>query len=184
MWNRSMLDPFQPGANFGNFSGSVSSGMCSDSAASSGNFGPGKPESGGFLRFGSEGMHGLRNSFASPCEAGGAVMRSRTSGTNGPYGAGLVDQPSLNQLMRGGPKAPRNSSLGAFRPFNQSGFDPGGNATGLDFSRMLATGMFTSPDLGNGVHFSAGTGNGGRGVAGAMGEPKHSSPTVALKLSF
>jgi hypothetical protein len=149
-WSRSMIDPFEPGPNFGNFAGSFGGG-----------FGIGK--------------HG--GSPAVLFQMGGEFTRAVGNGAIAAFSA----VPSLNQLMRGNPGMRPNPSSGAFRLSYRNRSGPSGAGTGLDFNRMIATGMYTSPDLGNGMRFSAGSDYNGHSAAGSL---KHTGPSLAIKLQF
>ncbi|HXR37779.1 MAG TPA: hypothetical protein VN776_01730 [Terracidiphilus sp.] len=108
-----------------------------------------------------------------------------------PFGASPAPQPSLNQLMRGSSILPLNSYAGSFKPSYQEKLRPAGGFG--DLARSSADGLFSTTDLGNGVFLSAGAGFGSHSMAGApaaslfnstAGGPRHSGPSVALKLSF
>ena len=168
-WSRSMLDPFQPGPNFGNFTGSA----------------------GRFNRFGGTEMRGRQDNFRSFSQTDGSGRRYGSSGENSTSSASPLVLPSFNALMRTNRGQPLGPSLGTFklsyreqlgpiRDVGDPGLPPGST-------------LFSSSDLGNGVFFSAGTGSGSRPAAGAAaaslgsataGGQKHSSPLVNLKLSF
>jgi hypothetical protein len=176
-WNSSNPDSFEPAPNFGYFAGPAGVIRLRRTRDAGGQ------ASGVPRRIGAV---GTGESFGDPAlvfPAIGSPMSSPRSGAMGPFGPALGTTPSLNQLMRGGFNLPLNTSFGAFQLLGQGRVPQGSNGTGLDFSRMIATGMFTTPDLGNGVRFSAGA---GQSIAGstAGGIIKHSGPTVALKLSF
>jgi hypothetical protein len=190
-WNRSMLDPFLPGANFGNFSaaqgngrGSTAAGVGYEHSRTSG-YSPevgnglsGITDAGGF-RYG--GHHGNRGAVS-------AAGDGPTVGTDGLYGG--VRLPPLNQLMRRSFITPSKPSTNSFRIANQ---DPVRIESSFsDLARPNAAAIFTTSDLGNGVFLSAGT-NFGRSSAGAPAaglgsntspEGKHFGPSLAIKLSF
>lgn len=98
---------------------------------------------------------------------------------------------SLNQMLRGSFNLPLNSSAGSFRFTYQNVLRPGVSLAGLD--HPSASLMFSTSGLGNGMVFSAGTSYGSHSLpstpAANLGavpaaDPKHSGPTVNLKLSF
>ena len=188
-WSRSMLDPFQPGPGFGNFSGSAG-GLGFNGAASATGFGAGRQSPGGFNRYSAASMDGRPGNLA-PLFPIGSSTRDLASGANGPFAAAPLTLPSLNQLMRGSLSLPLHSPSSAFRPSYQDRFGPGGDIG--DLGRASASTMFTTSNLGNGMFLSAGTTNGSRSMAGApaaslgnnaSGGQKHSGPSVAIKLSF
>jgi len=177
-----MLDPFEPGPNFGNFSGSPGG----NGFNGTGGFGAGRQGSvgsnslGGANPFGGARMGGRNNSGSGPLFPSGG-------GGSASFSGAPLALPSLNQLMRGSVKLPLNSSSSTFRLSYQDTFRPGG-----DLGRPSASAMFSSSDLGNGVFLSAGTTYGSH-MAGApaatlgngtSGGPKRPGPGVALKLSF
>lgn len=194
-WNRSMLDPFLSGSNFGKFAGTAAGGMgfIGDAGAFAidrQGFGAGKLGPGGFNRFASASMVGNSDDLA-PLFSIGSFKPDRSTGTDGHFGPASATLPSLNQIMRRSSSLPLNPSLGALRLSYQDTFRPIGNLG--DLGLPSASALFSSPDLGNGVFLSAGTGYGMRPAAGApaaaignstSGGPKHSSPLVNLKLSF
>jgi hypothetical protein len=186
-WSRSMLDPFQPGPNFGNFSSSPS-GMGLNGSAG---FGGSRQRAGGFSPMNGAGMGGLglggRQGTAGPLFPNGAGM---AAGSNGFFAPASLTTPSLNQLMHGRFNLPLSSSTSSLRFVYQNALRPGGNPGEL--GRPSTSMMFSTSDLGNGVYFSAGTSY-GHSMAGAPAaalgsnaspEGKHSGPSVALKLSF
>jgi hypothetical protein len=191
-WNRSMLDPFQPGPNFGNFSGSSTAGMNSPAR---GGFGSDRRNSGvtgqmGYMgingaAMGDLGMRGHQNGVGPVFPAGGGPMR----GPNGLIGA-PPGVPSFNQLMRGSYRVPLNSGSSRLRFNFQDQLRAGANLN--DLARPTASAMFSTSDLGNGMFLSAGTSfgrmNSGAPAAGLgsnlSGEGKHSGPSLAIKLSF
>jgi len=178
-WNRSMIDPFEPGPNFGNFSGSSGGGIGFSGAGfnSTGGFGGARP--------GGMGMGG-RQGTAGPVFPDSGLA----SGSNGSFGAAPLGVPSLNQMMRGSLNVPLSSSTSSLRFTYQDAIRLGGNPG--EMARPSASMMFSTSDLGNGVFFSAGTSYGrsmGGTPAASLGsnssaEGKHSGPSVALKLSF
>jgi hypothetical protein len=183
-WSRSMLDPFQPGPNFGNFSGNPASGP---------GFGRRSPGGAGQMgdsgingaAMGNSGMRGRQNS-ASPVFPASDGPVWGTSGLNG----ALPAVPSFNQLLRGRYTVPLNSVNSRLQFNFQDQLHPGQNMNQL--SHAVATGMFTTSDLGNGMFLSAGTSYGriGAGAPAAglgtnqSGDLKHSGPSLAIKLSF
>ena len=178
------MDSFQPSANFGIFAGPAGSGMGFNGP---GGFDAGRQRVGGFNPLGGSGMSERPGNLAPLFPAGGGS----TGGASGAFGAGPFSVPSLNQLMRGSVNLPLSSSSSAFRFSYQEALRPGG--TPSDFGRPSASALFTTSDLGNGMFLSAGTGSGNRSMAGApaaglgngtVGGPKHSGPSVNLKLSF
>jgi hypothetical protein len=168
-----MIDPFEPGPNFGNFSGSADGGVASGARSFSG----GRQGSGGFNQMGGD----------SPLFPQGGRM---AGAPGSPFGSATLGMPSLNQLMRGSYNMPLNSSTSSFKFSYQDTLRPGGNLG--DLARPSASLMFSTSDLGNGVFFSAGTSYGhsmaGTPAAGlgsnTSAEGKHSGPALALKLSF
>jgi hypothetical protein len=167
-WNRSMLDPFQPGPNFGNFSRSTEN----------------------FNRFGGAGIGGRQDRLGSAFQIDASNQRGLASGGKGMLSPSPFALPSFNALMRGNRNQPLNSSPGTFKLSSPDMLQFGGDAG--DLAHPFGSAMFINSDLGNGVLFSAGTGNSGRSTAGAPaaslgnGTPgtKHSGAAVNLKLSF
>jgi hypothetical protein len=113
------------------------------------------------------------------------------TGSGRTFGAAPGTLPSLDQLMRANLRVPLGSSSAAFRLSYQERFGSVGSSSGSDFSHMLATGMFTSSDLGNGMFLSAGTGSGGHmagspaaSLGNSTGAPKRSGSSLDIKLSF
>ena len=155
-----MLDPFQPGRNFGNFSGSESK----DVGNGASQFGGRNQRPGGF-----------NPSTGNARQARDAV----------PQGA-----PSFSQLMRATYSLRPDTSAGSFRFSYQDVLRAGANlgdldrpATSLMFTTSdLGNGMFLSAGT------SLGRSNAGAPAAGlgsnASPEGKHSGPALALKLSF
>ncbi len=178
-WSRSMLDPFEPGPNFGNFAGSPGGGNGLNGTRTY----TGRQGTVGFNRFGGTGMGGDGNGRTGPLFLYGG-------GANGYFGSASLALPSLNQLMRGSDNLHLNNSSSNFRLSYQDALEPGGSFS--DLGRTSASAMFTSSDLGNGVFLSAGTTYGSRMAGapaatignGSAGGPKHPGPGVALKLSF
>jgi len=171
-WSRSMLDPFQPGPNFGNFSRSFSRSTESPN------------------RFAGAAIGGHQDRFGSTFEIGGGSPHGLANVGDRAHPASSIALPSFEALMRGNRTQPINPSLGAFRLSNREMPRLGGNA--VDFAQPLGSSTIINSDLGNGVLFSAGTGNGTHSAAGAPaasvgnGTPgtKHSGAAVNLKLSF
>lgn len=168
-WNRSMLDPFQPGPNFGKFKGSA----------------------GIFNRFGGTEMRERQDNFESVFQTRASGRHSMSSSENSNSSSSPLTLPSFNTLMRTNRGQPSSPSLGAFKLSNRELLGPRGNA--FDPGLFPGSTLFSSSDLGNGIVFSAGTGSGSRSAAGApaaslgtgtAGGQKHSSPLVNLKLSF
>jgi hypothetical protein len=177
-----MLDPFEPGANFGKFTGSTGGGIGFNGEA--GGIGPGRLGPGGFDPFGASDAGGRQGNRPDTFRMSGGFAGSAFGGTAGIFGTAPGSAPSFNQLMRGTLSMPLNSPVGAFRFSYRGRAGTGSNGTGLDFNRMIATGMYTSPDLGNGMHFSAGTNYNGHAMAGAAAGMKQNGPAVAIKLQF
>lgn len=167
-WNRKMLEPFQPGPNFGKFPGNA----------------------GVFNRFGSAGIGGRQDRFGSVFQTDGSKSHGLISGEKETHSASPVALPSFSALMRSNRNEPLNTSPGTFKLSYKGMPGPGGDA--VDFMRPFGSSVLINSDLGNGVLFSAGTGNGSRPAAGAPaaslgnGTPgaKHSGAAVNLKLSF
>lgn len=183
-----MLDPFQPGPNFGNFSGSKTSGIGFKGAVSGVGFG--RHGADGLNRLDEPAMSERQNRAVSSFLMSGTAPGARSS-ANAPFGATSATVPAFNQLLRGKAGLRLNSNFGdlklsrkdAARPFGSLG-DPG---------IPSASAWLTTSDLGNGVFLSAGAGSGSRSMAGAPaatlgngtpGGQKHSGPSLALKLSF
>jgi hypothetical protein len=172
-----MLDPFEPGPNFGNFSGSAD-GI---TGVGAGGFGGRRQRPGAINQMG--GPQGR----VSPLFPQGSGM---TGASGGPFGSAPLGVPSFNQLMRGSYNTPLSSSTSSFKFSYQDTLKPGGNIG--DLARPSTSLMFSTSDLGNGVFLSAGTSYGhsmaGAPAAGlgsnASPEGKHSGPALALKLSF
>jgi hypothetical protein len=188
-WSRSMLVPFEPGPNFGNFTGSRGSGMGFNAAERGISFG--RQGAGSLIGFGEPAMAEQQNRFASRVQMSGSVPRGVRSSANGTFSATSAAPPSFNQLMRGNSGLRLNSNFGAQRFSSQNTFRPIGNFG--DPGLPSASALFTSSDLGNGVFLSAGTGYGNHSTAGApaaslgngtSGGQKHSGASLALKLSF
>ena len=195
-----MLDPFQPGPNFGNFSGSDGGGM---GGMGSGGFGSGRHGSGGFnqmsgantegmgmggMSMSGPGMGGRRGSGGGPVFPDSGVTPGSSKML---YGSTPLSLPTLNQLLRGSMRMPLSSSTGSLRFTYQDTLRSGASLG--DLARPATSLMFTTSDLGNGVFFSAGTGYGRSALAGAPAaglssntspEGKHSGPSLNLKLSF
>jgi hypothetical protein len=197
-WNRSMLDPFQPGPNFGKFPVTASGGTGFTGSATSfamgrqgrGRFDYGPQPMGGFNRFDSAGM-GTRFGIVTPAFPASNLKPDLSIGPTGRLGAASATLPSLNDLVRGSSSLHMNSSFGSQRFAYKDAFRPIGNLGDLGLPSSSA--LFTSSDLGNGVFLSAGTGYGSRSAAGApaasigngtSGAAKHSGTAVNLKLSF
>jgi hypothetical protein len=167
-WNRSMMDPFQPGPNFGNFPGPTD----------------------GSNRFDATGIGGRKDQFGSVFRMGGSNPRGLGSDGKEMRSESQVALPSFNTLMHSNRNQPLNLSPGAFRLSNPDTLRLGGDA--VDFTHPLGSATLINSDLGNGVLFSAGTGNGNHSAAGAPaaslanGTPgtKRSGAAVNLKLSF
>jgi hypothetical protein len=84
---------------------------------------------------------------------------------------------------------PLTSHSGTLRFQFQNTFTPGSNL--IDPAHPYGSVLFTTSDLGNGMFLSAGTSSGNHSMAGTPASPqgngdgpKHSGPSVALKLSF
>ena len=178
-WSRSMLDPFEPGANFGRFTGSANVGI-----GFNGGFGARRLGPGGFNQFGASATSGRQGNRPYAFQLNDDFTRSSSGGAMAPFDAAPGTVPSFNQLMRGTVSMPLSSSVGGFRFFYQGRVGSGSNGTGLDFNRMIATGMYSSPDLGNGMHFSAGSNYNGHYLPGTPAVMKHNGPSVAIKLQF
>ena len=163
-WSRPAPDLFLPGANFGDFH-------------NTGTFD---------LNFYGGGTVQERSRLAGSGQNQFGAGRRPARGAYGTFGSAPGTAPSLSDLMRGRVGVPITPSPNQFRlSYRPDKFSPNSNGTGLDFNRMIATGMFTSPDLGNGMHFSAGTSYnthsmGGSPTAGVKG----TGPAVAIKLQF
>lgn len=188
-----IYDPFKPRPKFGISPGSTEGGLGFNSTVSG--FGVGVRGTSGSNQFGSPGLSGPRGNMATFFSTDGLATGPATGparGSGRTFEAVPGTLPSLDQLMRANLRVPFGSSSAAFRLSYQERFGSVGSSSGPDFSHMLATGMFTSSDLGNGMFLSAGTGSGGHSMAGApaaslgngSGAPKHSGPSVAIKLSF
>jgi hypothetical protein len=167
-WSRSILDPFHPRPSFGDFSGSPGSAMPFNSVGS-------------FNQFSQSSMSGHQNGIAPLFPSAGA---------NSPFAAPPLAVPSLSQLMRTRLNFPLTSTPGSFSLFSPYMLKPA-PAFG-DLTRPYGSMIFSTSDLGNGMFLSAGTGF-GHSTAGTpaaslgsntSAEPKHSGPSVALRLSF
>jgi hypothetical protein len=167
-WSSSMLAPFQPSANAGDFFGGT------DSAK----------------RFGSAAIGRRQDRFGSVFQTDGAYPRGPTGSGKEAHSESPIALPSFSALMRGNRSQPINPSLNTFKPSNQNALKLGGDA--VDFTHPLGSATIINSDLGNGVLFSAGTGTGSRSIAGApaaslgSGTPgtKHTGAAVNLNLSF
>ena len=181
-WNRSMLDPFEPGPGFGKFADSPSGENGLNGPNGMGAFG-GRQDSGGPNSFGGSGTGERKNGGPRP-------LFPLVGGANGSFGGAPLALPSLNQLMRGSFNLPVSSSSNAFRLSYQDSLRPRGSLG--DLERPSASAMFTTSDLGNGIFLSAGTTYGSHMAGapaatlgnGSAGGPKHPGPGVAIKLSF
>lgn len=173
-WSRSILNPFQPPPTF--------TGTSTNKVRFSGaGFAAGRQLSGEFNSPSSLSIGSGQRAFA-PLFPEAATSSS--------FGTAPLAPPSLNQILRARFMLPLSSSTGSLSLFSQDRIRPG---TSLgDFTRPYGSAIFSTSDLGNGVFLSAGTGyghsNAGAPAAGlgssTSAEPKHSGPTVALKLSF
>jgi len=187
--SRPIFDPFKPRPKFGIAAGSTDRNPGLN--LSMDGFGLNSPTPSGSGRFGTNpGMGGRQGSLAAffPTDGFATVP---ANGAYGSFGAAPGTLPTLNELMRTNLHVPLGSSSASFRLSYQDRFGTIGSSTAPDFSHMLATGMFTSSDLGNGMFLSAGTGSGGHmpgapaaSIGNGTGAPKHSAPGVAIKLSF
>ena len=188
--SRPIFDPFKPRPKFGIAAGSTDRNTGLN--LSIGGFGLNSPTPGGSARFGtSPGLVGRQGNLAAFFPTDG-LATAPAGGAYGTFGVAPGTLPTLNQLMLANLHAPLGSSAANFRLSYEDRFRTIGSSTAPDFSHMLATGMFTSSDLGNGMFLSAGTGSGGR-MAGApaatlgngtSGGPKRPGAGVAIKLSF
>jgi hypothetical protein len=197
-WNRSMLDPFQPGPNFGKFpiTASVGSGFTGSARSfamgrqGKASFEVGPRAVGGFNRLDPAEMSSSFGNLTSAFQP--SNFKSDLSiGPSGHLGGTSTALPSFNDLVRGSSSLHMNSSLGKLSLADKDAFRPLGNLG--DPGLPSASALFTSSDLGNGVFLSAGTGYGSRSVPGApaasignsaSGGAKHSGTAVNLKLSF
>jgi hypothetical protein len=195
-----MLDPFQPGPNFGKFP-VTADGMGFTGTA--GGFTMGRPGKGSlnggaqvmgsFNRFDSEGMGASFGTpylvFPDPAFPAVSLKSDLVIASKGTFGPNSAVLPSFNQLMRGSSNLPRSSSFGNLKLSYQDTLRPLGNLGNPALPSGSA--LFTSSDLGNGVFLSAGTGYGSHSIAGAPAAsvgasngPKRSGTAVNLKLSF
>lgn len=93
-------------------------------------------------------------------------------------------QPTFSQLFRANLRFQASPFSSGSQFTFQSQFSPAATGSGIDFSRLAASGV-VSTNLGNGRSLSAGTGFGGHTLPGtATGGLKHTGPAVGLKLSF
>jgi len=171
-WSRSMLEPFEPGPGFGIFS----------SAASG--FGARRPGPGSLNQFGASAMSVGQDNRAYSFLLRVGPAHGPSAMAMGTYDASPGTAPSFSQLMRGSLTMPLNTSAGAFRLSYNDRFGRRDNGAGLDFNRIIATGTYTSPDLGNGMHLSAGSNYNGHYLPGTPAQMKHNGPSVAIKLQF
>jgi hypothetical protein len=159
--NRPDPFPFSPGIGFGSLGGNRP-------AQASNRFGAGSP-----------GIHpdNIASLFPDTSRRG-----------NGVPGATGATTPNFTRIMRPGLSVPFNASFGTFRLSYRDMFGPGGNTLGSNPARGSGSAMFSTTSLGSGVVFSAGTSCSNRSTAaslsGVQGAPKHSGPSLALKLSF
>ena len=188
-----IFDPFKPRPRFGIAASPGSMGLNGAAFA----FGENAPSQGGPRQSGNPGfgagMGVQQRNLATffPTDGLAAAPAKGAYWAFGATPAAPSTVPTLNELMRANLRAPLGSSSANFRLSYQERFGTIGSSNASDFSHMLATGMFTSADLGNGVLFSAGTGHGGH-MAGApaatlgngTGAPKHSGSSLDIKLSF
>jgi hypothetical protein len=133
-----MLDPFEPGPNFGNFSGSSGGGMGFTGTGSNGTgrFGERRAGAGGM------GMGGRQGASGPLFPDGGGIA----GGSNSLFGPAPSAMPSLNQLMRGSFNVPFSSSTSSLRFAYQDVLRLGGNPGEL--ARPSTSMMFSTSDLG------------------------------------
>jgi hypothetical protein len=174
-------NPFQLGPVLGSLSGSA--GINTGFIGNAGAFGSSS--------FGSPQPGRVTNSF------GTLTMGERTgiaapsfSLNDAGFAQADLTLPSLNQVLHGSYSPHLNASASSLKFSYRDVYTPGTSFT--DVARPPASAMFSTSDLGNGVFLSAGTGFGSHSMAGAPAAsiangtagPKHSGPSVALKLSF
>jgi hypothetical protein len=193
-----MLDPFQPGPNFGKFplTASVGSGFTGSAGSfalgrqSKASFEVGPRAVGGFNRPGPAEMGSSFGSLTSAFQPNNSKS-DLSIGLTQHLGAASTALPSFNELVRGSSSLHMNSPLGKLSLADKDRFRPIGNLG--DPGLPSASALFTSSDLGNGVFLSAGTGYGSRSVPGAPAASignsassgaKHSGTALNLKLSF
>jgi hypothetical protein len=180
-WNRSSLDPLQPGLGFGTFSAPAGAGIEINTVR---RFSAGAQGLGGFDLTRSPAFSG-RASIDAPLFR--PTMAPTSNNLFIPASGGL---PSLDQVLRGSYSLPFGAPSSGLR-FSYPGAIFAAGSAG-DSPRPSGSMTFTSSDLGNGMFFSAGTGyshsTAGAPAAGlgsnASAGAKHSGPSVALKLSF
>lgn len=150
----------------------------------------GQPGPFGFSPFGSPGSAQRQSTPAPLFPIGGNTSRSLAAGTSGPFALPPAPQPSLNQLMRSTFGVPLNGPSTSFKLSLQDTFRTAGAFAG---PARPAAGLFTTTDLGNGMLLTAGTTLGSHSMAGApaatlpngtASAPRHSGPSLGLKLSF
>ncbi len=165
--------PFAPG--FGSFVPPAGSAIGFTAAPA---LNSGREGAGGFSPFDSAGKGGRPPSL-SPIGYGSAA--SLAAGAPGPFGPAPGSLSSLNGSLRGNLKLPLAPPASSLRFTYRASPAPSSFFSNLDIRKMINTGMYTSPDLGNGVHFSAGTDYNGKSVAGSRKPP---GPSVNIKLTF
>ncbi len=182
----STLAPFQSAPVLGSFLPLEGFGMGFDTVPAGFNFalpgaappGFGNIPSAGFSPFSTSGMGG-RPGLLFPMRSGPNL--SLVAGPQGFPGPAPWSLDSASESLRGNFNLPLGSSAPSFPFTYEVPFAPSGAFSSLDFRKVIATGAYTSPDLGNGVHFSAGTGYNGKSVAGVR---KPAGPAVTIKLTF
>jgi hypothetical protein len=153
---------------------------------------------GGFGKYGSH-RHGAGDSAGNSAWSGssqrGISGMDRSMEFAGP-GSVLGGYMKFEPLGRRGPNLRFNSSAGTFRLSYGAMFNARSPGSSGGFGQGQAAASFTSPNFSNGLFNLSATGMyGGRPVTGSIragsnsmgsvpGGPKHSGPSVALKLSF
>ncbi len=182
----SPLVPFQSAPSFGSFVPPEGFGMSFNTAPAglslarpgAGALGFGRMSAGGFSPFTTAGMGGRPGPLMPMRSGPNGSLAAGPQGFAGPVPWSLFP---TNESLRGTFSLPLGSSASSLHFTYQAALAPSGAFSSLDFRKMINTGIYTSPDLGNGVHFSAGTGYNAKSVAGAR---KPTGPSVNIKLTF
>jgi hypothetical protein len=170
-WGRWLQEPSQPWIGTAKFGGSA--------MGSIGFTGFGRQKGGGFDQFAGRGLGGPQQKFPSLFPGVGILPRNQPSGT----ASGTL--PRFDARVASSLTSPFNSAVGTFRLSYREMFSDSRNAMGGNSGASSGSATFGTSNLGNGMFLSAGTSFGSRSTAGALaGGPKHSGPSVGLRLTF
>jgi len=186
-FNSPLFDAFQPAARSSGSSGADGIGLN----------GSGPFTRSSFNRFGGGSAAGAPGNLASLFQ--GSSPRSGLPGTRNP--GAMAALPQQFDLLGSKPTLRLNSPFGAFRLSYSEMLKQRTSSMGSGFGAGSAATPFTSPGTGNAMfNFSATTMYGGHPMTGSFGPgnhsagnvpgsnqfggPKHSGPSVALRLSF